>query len=193
MEVLINDLLTFSRVGRINATHTEVDLGEAVASAMENLATSITESGAEVLLPPAGLPRVDGDPTLLTMLWQNLIGNAVKFRREGLAPRIVIDCTPGTGEDADDWVFTVTDNGIGIAEEFVDKVFVIFQRLHGRDAYSGTGIGLALCKKIVEHHGGTIGIDTSYTDGTRFVFTLPATPTTEPNVIAAEQPEGSHP
>lgn len=193
MQVLINDLLTFSRVGRINATHTEVDLGETVASAMQNLATSITESGAEVLLPPAGLPRVDGDPTLLTMLWQNLIGNAVKFQQEGQAPRIAIDCKSGMGEDADNWVFTVTDNGIGIAEEFVDKVFVIFQRLHGRDAYSGTGIGLALCKKIVEHHGGTIGIDTSYTDGTRFVFTLPATPTTEPNVIASEQPEGSHP
>ena len=160
---------------------------------MQNLATSIAESGAEVVLPPAGLPRVDGDPTLFTMLWQNLIGNAVKFRREGQTPRIVIDCTMGTGENADDWVFTVTDNGIGIAEEFVDKVFVIFQRLHGRDAYSGTGIGLALCKKIVEHHGGTIGIDTSYTDGTRFVFTLPATPITEPNVIASEQPEGSHP
>ena len=83
--------------------------------------------------------------------------------------------TPRTGH------FHVSDNGIGIAEEFVDKVFVIFQRLHGRDAYSGTGIGLALCKKIVEHHGGTIWIDTAYPNGTRFRFTLPATPTTAAN------------
>ncbi|MUL77081.1 CHASE3 domain-containing protein [Mycolicibacterium sp. CBMA 226] len=193
MQVLINDLLTFSRVGRLNARHTEVDLEEVVAAAMNNLATAIAESKAQVQLPPDGLPRVDGDPTLLLMLWQNLIGNAVKFQREGAAPRIVIECGLGTGEDADNWVFTVSDNGIGIAEEFVDKVFVIFQRLHGRDAYSGTGIGLALCKKIVEHHGGTIGIDTSYTDGTRFVFTLPATPTTEPNVIAPEELEGGRP
>ncbi len=190
MQVLINDLLTFSRVGRINASHTEVDLNQAVATATNNLATAIAESGAQVLLPPEGLPRVDGDPTLLAMLWQNLIGNAVKFRREGVAPQIVIDCRPGTGDDAENWVFTLSDNGIGIAEEFVDKVFVIFQRLHGRDAYTGTGIGLALCKKIVEHHGGTIRIDTSYADGTRFVFTLPATPTTVPNVIASEDSEG---
>lgn len=104
------------------------------------------------------------------MVWQNLIGNAVKFRRDSVAPRIVIDCRPG---DEGFWLFSVSDNGIGIGDEFVDKVFVIFQRLHGRDAYSGTGIGLALCKKIVEHHGGTIWIDTSYEGGTRFEFTLP--------------------
>lgn len=194
MQVLINDLLTFSRVGRINATHTEVDLDDAVSAAMNNLATSIAEAQAEVHLPPGGLPRVDGDPTLLTMLWQNLIGNAVKFRRPDLVPEITVTCSTGTGDDADNWVFTVTDNGIGIAEEFVDKVFVIFQRLHGRDAYGGTGIGLALCKKIVEHHGGTIWIDTSCTDGTRFVFTLPATPATEPNaVIAPARLEGNQP
>jgi len=115
----------------------------------------------------------------------------VKFRREGVAPRIVIDCRAGTGELAENWVFSVSDNGIGIGEEFVDKVFVIFQRLHGRDAFSGTGIGLALCKKIVEHHGGSIWIDTSYSAGTRFVFTLPETPTTVPDVVPEPQLEGS--
>jgi signal transduction histidine kinase len=191
MQVLINDLLTFSRVGRLNAMHTEVDLNAVLDTAMSNLATSIEESGAAIVRPPQALPHVDGDPTLLVMVWQNLIGNAVKFQREGVAPRIVIDCAAGTGDQADDWVFSLSDNGIGIAEEFVDKVFVIFQRLHGRDVYSGTGIGLALCKKIVGHHGGSIWIDTAYTSGTRFCFTLPATPTTAPNEIPIAQPEGT--
>lgn len=170
MQVLINDLLTFSRVGRLNAKHAELSLDAALDGALVNLAAAIDESGARVVRPAAGLPTVVGDPTLMTMLWQNLVGNAVKFRREGQPPRIEIDCAPAT----EGWVFTVSDNGIGIAEEFAEKVFVIFQRLHGRDAYSGTGIGLALCKKIVEYHGGTIWIDTDYTDGTRFRFTLPA-------------------
>jgi light-regulated signal transduction histidine kinase (bacteriophytochrome) len=121
------------------------------------------------------LPRIIGDPTLLTMLWQNLIGNAVKFRSSERAPRIVIRCERGTGDYAGDWLLSVADNGIGIEQEFVDKVFVIFQRLHGRDAYDGTGLGLALCKKIIEHHGGTIWIDTSYSGGTLIQFTIPAT------------------
>lgn len=175
MQILINDLLTFSRVGRLNATETEVDLDEALDSALSNLATAVEESDAVIERPVGGLPTVKGDPTLLTMLWQNLIGNAVKFRREGVAPRIVIDVAQSGDDDAQSWSFSLADNGIGIAAEFTDKVFVIFQRLHGRDAYSGTGIGLALCKKIVEHHGGTIWIDSSYTEGTRFRFTLPMT------------------
>jgi signal transduction histidine kinase len=174
MQVLINDLLTFSRVGRLNATSTEVDLDAALDTALGNVSTLVEETGAEIIRPQAGLPHVHGDPTLLVMVWQNLIGNAVKFRRDGVAPRVVIDCEQrDRGDDDADWVFTVSDNGIGIPQEFADKVFVIFQRLHGRDAYSGTGIGLALCKKIVEHHGGTIWIDTSKTDGTCIRFTLP--------------------
>lgn len=112
------------------------------------------------------------------MLWQNLIGNAMKFHREGVPPRLLIECD--REDESGRFLFTLSDNGIGIAPEFVDKVFIIFQRLHGRDSYGGTGIGLALCKKIVEHHGGTIWIDTTYTGGTRFVFTLPIpTPMTE--------------
>jgi signal transduction histidine kinase len=173
MQVLINDLLTFSRVGRLNSTDTEVDLGATLDDAVANLATAIEESGTQVEQRGEPLPRISGDPTLLTMLWQNLIGNAVKFRRDGVAPRIVIDCEKGVHDRTGTWLFTVSDNGIGIPDEFSDKVFVIFQRLHGRDAYSGTGIGLALCKKIVEHHGGSIWIDTSYTAGTRFRFTIP--------------------
>jgi signal transduction histidine kinase len=192
MQALINDLLTFSRVGRLNATHTEVDLEETLQIALGNLSTAIEEAGAEIKRPPQSLPTVDGDPTLLTMLWQNLIGNAVKFRRDGVAPRLVIELERGTDAQADDWLFSVSDNGIGIAPEFADKVFIIFQRLHVREVYSGTGIGLALCKKIVEHHGGSIWVDPSYSPGTRIQFTLSATPTTEPNAIPTALLEGSH-
>lgn len=190
MQILINDLLTFSRVGRLNATTAEVELDDTVDAAMSNLSNALEESDAEIVRPDE-LPRIDGDPTLLIMVWQNLIGNAVKFHRDGVAPRVRIDCRPGTGVDEENWVFTVTDNGIGIGAEFADKVFVIFQRLHGRDAYTGTGIGLALCKKIVEYHGGTIGIDTEFTDGTRFVFTLPKTPDTKPDAALEPQLEGT--
>jgi signal transduction histidine kinase len=186
MQVLINDLLTFSRVGRLNSAYTEIELDAALDAALGNLTIAVEESGAEIVRAGEPLPRVVGDPTLLAMLWQNLIGNAMKFRREDQSPRIVIECVPGA-DDAG-WLLTVSDNGIGIAPEFVDKVFVIFQRLHGRDVYGGTGIGLALCKKIVEHHGGTIWIDTSYTAGTRFRFTLPILKPVAPNAAADDEP-----
>ena len=191
MQALINDLLTFSRVGRLGATHTEVDLNDSLDTALANLSTAIDEADAEIVRPQQPLPTVDGDPTLLAMLWQNLIGNAVKFRKEGVRPRIVIDCTAQADGDDHDWLLSVADNGIGIGDDFADKVFVIFQRLHGRDEYGGTGIGLAVCKKIIEHHGGSIRVDSSYTDGTRFLFTLPATPTTEPNEIPTALLEGT--
>ena len=192
MQVLINDLLTFSRVGRFNAARTEVDLQSCLRAALANLALVVSESGANVQLPSDQLPHVDGDPTLLTMLWQNLIGNAVKFRRPDVAPDIVIDCRQSAVGDSDVWLFTVSDNGIGIGEEFTDKVFVIFQRLHSRDEYSGTGIGLALCKKIVEYHGGTIRIDSTYTSGTRIEFTLPVTPVTAPIPVPDVVLEGNY-
>ena len=142
--------------------------------------------------PEQALPRFVGDPTLLTMLWQNLIGNAIKFRHVDRPPRIVIDYAQGTDDREGEWLLSVSDNGIGIAKEFVEKVFVIFQRLHLRDVYTGTGVGLAICKKIVEHYGGAIWIDTSYTDGTRFEFTLPITAPQDaqqksPNLEGAKQ------
>jgi signal transduction histidine kinase len=173
MQVLINDLLSFSRVGRLGMTQTEVQLDATLDAALANLAITINESGAEIVRPEQPLPRMLADPTLLTMLWQNLIGNAIKFRQHDRVPRVVIACEEGAGDLSGQWLLTVSDNGIGIPEEFVDKVFVIFQRLHGRNVYTGTGVGLAICKKIVEHYGGAIWIATSYTDGTRFEFTLP--------------------
>ncbi|MGX1128193.1 signal transduction histidine kinase [Streptomyces glaucescens] len=173
MQVLINDLLTFSRVGRLNDARVPVALDQALDKALANLVAAVEESGARVDRPDR-MPEVVGDPTLLTMLWQNLVGNALKFRRPEAAPHVTITCDPDP-DDEGSLRIGVTDNGIGIPAEFAEKVFVIFQRLHGRDAYGGTGIGLALSKKIVEHHGGRIWIDTDYTGGTRFCLTLRVT------------------
>ncbi len=181
MQRLINDLLTLSRVGRGNAAHVQLALDEPLDAALAFLEPSIEETGA-VVERPGPLPGVLGDATLLAMLWQNLIGNGIKFRAPDRAPVVRITFTELADESSGAmWEFSVEDNGIGIAAEFTEKVFVIFQRLHGRDAYPGTGIGLALCKRIVEHHGGTIRVDTAYAGGTRICFTLPR--------IAAGQPD----
>ncbi|BDT99430.1 sensor histidine kinase [Nocardia sputorum] len=171
MQGLINDLLTFSRVGRITDRTESIGLGQTLDKAMTNLSTAIDDTTTRIRRPEE-LPEIVGDPTLLTMLWQNLIGNAIKFHAPDRAPEIEITCEPAEEDDA--WLLSVSDNGIGIAPEFAEKVFVIFQRLHNREEYSGTGIGLAVCKKIVEYHGGRIWIDTDYTAGTRFCFTLRA-------------------
>ncbi|MFF7712405.1 CHASE3 domain-containing protein [Streptomyces sp. NPDC007988] len=179
MQVLINDLLTYSRVGRLNDARDTVGMDSALDGALANLGTSVEEAGA-VVERPDDLPTTTGDPMLLTMLWQNLIGNAVKFRAPDRTPVIRITVEPETEGEVPVWHYRVDDNGIGIPEEFAEKVFVIFQRLHGRDVYTGTGIGLALCKKIVEHHGGRIWIDTEQTEGARIHFTLPAVPVEEP-------------
>jgi signal transduction histidine kinase len=187
MQMLINDLLALSRVGRPGATYTTVELDSALDAALVNLTAAIEESSVEIVRSRR-LPSVRGERTQLVMLWQNLIANAVKFRRDDRAPRIIIDCQHSSGDRDNEWRLSVSDNGIGIDEEFADKVFVIFQRLHGRDAYTGTGIGLALCKKIVEQHGGTIWVDTSYTEGTRFCFTMPTAAEQTPADIL----EGTH-
>ncbi|MFF0742432.1 ATP-binding protein [Streptomyces sp. NPDC004111] len=175
MQVLINDLLTFSRVGRLDADPVAVPMGEVLAAALGNLALAVEESGATVELPREPLPVVTGDPTSLTMLWQNLLGNALKFRHPDRPARVRVTCEPADGH----WRFCVRDNGIGVPEEFAEKVFVIFQRLHSREEYAGTGIGLALCRKIVEYYGGTIRLDTSAPEGLRVCFSLPA-PDPEP-------------
>ncbi|MEU4341064.1 CHASE3 domain-containing protein [Nocardia sp. NPDC023852] len=168
MQVLINDLLTFSRVGRVTDRNEPTRLDKTLDKALTNLAAACEDTGARIEFPDE-LPEITGDPTLLSMLWQNLIGNAIKFRSPDQPPALRITCEP---QGPAGWLLSVSDNGIGIAPEFAEKVFVIFQRLHSRDEYSGTGIGLALCKKIVEYHGGRIWIDPAYTEGTRFWFTL---------------------
>ena len=167
MQVLINDLLTFSRVGQAAELREQVALADVLRQALTNLANTLEETGAQVTYDP--LPAVRGDPTLLVMLMQNLVGNAVKFRAPDRPPQIRINVEQLPGQCR----LAVTDNGIGVDPQFAEKIFVIFQRLHPRDAYQGTGIGLALCKKIVEYHGGRIELDTSYRAGARFVVTLP--------------------
>ena len=169
LQVLINDLLTFSRVGRGHEVRTEVPLGQPLDTAISALDAVIEDQDA-VIDRPGELPPVNGDATLLAMLWQNLISNGIKFAREGEPPRITITCAEAPDSM---WRICVADNGIGVAPEFSDKIFIIFQRLHGRDAYPGTGIGLALCKRIVEYHGGEISLDATYSGGTRICFTLP--------------------
>ncbi|WP_205650325.1 sensor histidine kinase [Actinoplanes solisilvae] len=169
MQQLINDLLAFSRIGRLHADRSPIDLDAVLDRVTDSLALRIEETGATITRPP--MPVVPGDATLLTQLWQNLIGNAIKFRRPDVAPKVVV-----TAELSDEmWTFEVRDNGIGIDPEFAEKIFVIFQRLHPRDVYAGTGIGLAICKKIVEYHGGAIHLDTGYAEGAGLIFTLPAT------------------
>ncbi|SFW69268.1 sensor histidine kinase [Amycolatopsis australiensis] len=167
MQVLINDLLAFSRVGRKPGEHVVVDAGKLVDDALANLEVALSLSGGKV--DRGELPAVRVEPALLTAVFQNLIGNALKFRGE-TPPQVRITAE----RDGGDWVFAVRDNGIGIDPEYAERIFALFQRLHTRNAYPGTGIGLALCRRIVEYHGGRIWLDTE-SDGTTFRFTLPAT------------------
>jgi len=177
MQLLINELLTFSRVGQPGTGRSWVDLNAVAGEAVDRLDATITDSDAQVIVDD--LPSVTGDATLLAQLFQNLIANSIKFRRMDEPPVIRI-----TAERVDGfWEFACTDNGIGIAPAHAERVFVIFQRLHPRDAYPGTGIGLALCRKIVDFHGGRIWVDQRRPDadseagdsvaGTTIRWTLP--------------------
>jgi light-regulated signal transduction histidine kinase (bacteriophytochrome) len=169
MQALINDLLSFSRTGRTSTGFSSIDLGAPFARAVSDLSKLIEESGAAVTRDP--LPKISGDASLLSQLFANLIGNAVKFHSDR-PPGVHFSCRR-TGHF---WTLACTDNGIGIEPQYAEKIFVIFQRLHAKDVYPGTGIGLALCKKIVEYHGGQIWLDTEFSGGTRFCFTLPVLP-----------------
>jgi signal transduction histidine kinase len=167
MQVLINDLLAFSRVGRSGPGLSPVACDAAVAAALANLSAQIEQAGA--VIETGALPTVRGQLTLMTVVFQNLLGNALKFKGEQ-PPRIVITAD----RDGAYWSFSVTDNGIGIEPQYADRVFLIFQRLHDRATYPGTGIGLAMCRKIIEYFGGRIWLDTTVMDGARFRFTVPA-------------------
>jgi light-regulated signal transduction histidine kinase (bacteriophytochrome) len=167
MQGLINDLLAYSRVGTQGKPFEPTDCEAIVDRAITNLQITIQETGAVITREP--MPRVMADPTQLTSLFQNLIGNAIKYRQKDRPPEVHL----GVEQKDGDWMFFVRDNGIGIDQKYWDRVFVIFQRLHGRGEYEGTGIGLAVCKKIVERHGGHIWVDSEPGRGSTFFFTMP--------------------
>jgi light-regulated signal transduction histidine kinase (bacteriophytochrome) len=147
-----------------------VDTSQVVDQVVTDLAAAIAESQASVTRDT--LPTVLGDSIQLRQLFQNLIANAIKFHRPGETPRVHVSATLASGA----WVFSLADNGIGIEPQYRERIFALFQRLHNRAAYPGTGIGLAICKKIVERHGGQIRVESEPGRGTTFVITLPITP-----------------
>jgi signal transduction histidine kinase len=177
MQRLINDLLAFSRIGRLTAGFTDVDLDKILTDVSAQLEARL---GTDGTVEWSDLPVIEGEEPLLTNLFANLVGNSLKFRRPDVAPKVEISARRLDTE----WEISVRDNGIGIEPEFADKVFVIFQRLHGRDAYEGTGIGLAIVKKIVEYHGGRIWLDPEVREGTAIRFTFPVRPTERSEAVA---------
>ena len=186
MQALINDLLAYSRVGRSDREPALVSSDVALTQARANLAEQIEETGATI--ETGHLPLVLAELPLLIAVFQNLLSNALKFSG-GKPPRVVIT----VGRDEPFWLFSFSDNGIGIEPEYAERIFVIFQRLHERTAYTGTGIGLSMTRKIIENFGGRIWLDTSFTGGTRFFFTLPMPQETMPPELLepfdAQEPE----
>jgi light-regulated signal transduction histidine kinase (bacteriophytochrome) len=166
MQTLVKDLLAFSRVGRQGSEPQPTDCNLVVQSAMANLQSAIEESNARVLV--SDLPTITATRSELVQLFQNLMGNAIKFRGSG-PPEIRIAAEKNGAE----WGFSVADDGIGIAPEHAESVFVIFKRLCTHTEYPGSGIGLAICKKIVEQHGGRIWVESQPGQGSTFKFTLP--------------------
>jgi signal transduction histidine kinase len=166
MQALINDLLAFSRVGRTAQQREQVSCAVLLAQAWANLGPAVRRSHATIEV--GDLPVVLGEASLLTAVFQNLLSNALKFAGDQ-APRVSVSAR----RDGEYWLFSLADNGIGIPAEYAERIFVIFQRLHDKAAYPGTGIGLAMCRKIIEYHGGRMWLDTTVTSGARFCFTLP--------------------
>jgi len=168
MQALIRDLLAFSRIETGGMPFAPVDAACVVADGLREHRAAIAESGAVVTVGP--LPTVMGDAGQLVLVFSNLVGNAIKYRHPDRPPEISISAGPEGGM----WRFTVADNGIGIEEEYYDRVFEIFRRLHTRDAYPGTGVGLAIVRRVVERHGGAVQIDSVPGEGSTFSFTLPS-------------------
>jgi signal transduction histidine kinase len=175
MRALIDDLLKYSRVGTRGAPFAPTDCNAILDAVLSNLEVAIEESGAEVQVDE--LPTLVADPRQLEQVFQNLIANAVKFRGEA-APQVTVSARRYEEESLDGrlssgWKFSISDNGIGLDPQFAEKIFLIFQRLHHRGEYGGTGIGLAVCKKIVERHGGRISVESKPGTGATFQFTIP--------------------
>ena len=168
MQSLIRDLLEYSRVGTRGHDLAMTDCNRVLDDTLKNLQAAIEESRARVTHDP--LPVIMADQVQMGQLFQNLIGNAMKYR-DSKPPEIYLGCK----QEGNHWLFWVRDNGIGIDPQYAERIFIIFQRLHGRTEYRGTGIGLAICKKIVEHHGGKIWVESELGKGATFYFTIPVT------------------
>jgi len=166
MQSMIRDLLRYSRVGRVDEPVQPVDCAKPLAAALSNLKLVIEETGARITV--SRLPRTMGDPVQIAQLFQNLLENAIKFSRDG-PPRVHVSCE----RKGEEWVVSISDNGIGIEPQHAEEIFQIFRRLNERESYSGTGIGLAITRKIVERHGGRIWVESSPGAGSTFRFTLP--------------------
>jgi PAS domain S-box-containing protein len=170
-QVLINDLLAFSRVTTKAQSFVAINLNEILEGVLSDLEVRIEQTGTTVEFDP--LPVIEAEPSQMRQLMQNLISNAIKFRKENIAPIIQIRVSPIHQEDRDAYEIRVIDNGIGLDQKYSDRIFQMFQRLHGRNAYEGTGIGLAICRKIVERHGGMIAVESQIDQGATFIITLP--------------------
>ena len=180
MQGLISDLLSLSRITTKGQASVSVDLNKVTRQVLEDLEIRIEESGGEIDL--GELPTIEADPTQMHQLMQNLVGNALKFHKDGDSPAVKIrgrhlnganGHSPGESELHDLCEITVEDNGIGFDEIYTDRIFTVFQRLHGRGSYEGTGIGLAICRRIVERHGGSITASSAPDSGSTFAVTLP--------------------
>lgn len=169
MQSLINDLLNYSRVATRGKEFKLTDVGDIIGDTLSNLRAAISENNAEITHDE--LPEIMADKRQMTQLFQNLIGNAIKFKKPEVLPKIHISARKD--ENKNEYVFSVRDNGIGIETQYLERIFIIFQRLHTRDEYSGTGIGLAVSKKIVERHGGKIWVESEPNAGSVFYFTIP--------------------
>ncbi len=171
MQVLINDLLSFSRITSKAKPFEQVDLQEVANAVVSDLEIRIEQTGAQVDIDP--LPIIDADPTQMRQLIQNLLSNALKFQQADIKPHIKITAER-VNSDANLCEITISDNGIGFEEKYLDRIFTLFQRLHGRSEYEGTGVGLAVCRKIVERHGGQITAQSAPHQGAKFIISLPS-------------------
>jgi PAS domain S-box-containing protein len=172
MQILIQDLLSLSRVASNAKPFTSVDLGDVVRTVVSDLEMRIQDAQGRVEI--GALPVIFGDRGQMAQLFQNLIGNGLKFRKPGESPVVKIDSQAQTlPSGVAGWQINVEDNGIGFDEKYRDRIFQIFQRLHGRNEYEGTGIGLAICRKIVDRHGGSVTANSSPGAGAKFIITLP--------------------
>jgi signal transduction histidine kinase len=171
MQTLIEDLLSFSRITSKAQPFVPVELKPILSGVINDLETRIEQVHGQIEI--GELPTIEADASQMRQLFQNLLSNALKFHKPDEAPIVKISCQPVPGRESELCQITVADNGIGFDEKYLDRIFTVFQRLHGRSEYEGTGVGLAICRRIAERHGGTITANSASNAGATFTVTLP--------------------